>query len=259
MEHLVEIKKSDIESFECPHRKRLDEIYKYFIFNQGHNLSCSVSAAISLIEYLRQKEGKECEKFSVGFLYHEALQLERNESTPGLKASSVLKSLIKKGVCLQEKWSSLQNVNVVSSEKAVIDALSRIKYCNIEAIDPNIDTIRYIIGFCERPIVAVMNIYDTENFYCMERSYEIVHSPKFSLFQKNSDKHSILLVGYDDTVKVIYFQNSYGEEWGLNGFGRISYDYISCFDLLYSMDESCIKGYESEEEKEIEEIEEVIE
>ena len=129
--------------------------------------------------------------------------------------------------------------------------VSRIKYCNIESIDSNIDTIRYIIGFCERPIVAVMNIYDKEKFYCIETSYEIVHSPGFSLFSPNSDKHSILLIGYDDSERVIYFQNSYGEEWGLNGFGRISYDYISHFDLLYSMDESCIKGYESDEEKNV--------
>lgn len=242
MDHLVQIKKSDIELFECPSRKRLDEIYEYFIFNQHHVQSCSVSSAVSLIEYLRQKEGEEFKKLSVGFLYHTSLKSAKNISK--LKASSVLNSLINQGVCLQEKWSSLKNPNIIPSEEAMDDAMSRIKYCNIESIDSNIETIKYIIGFCERPIVAIMNIYNKEKFFCIETSYEIIDLPIISLSDQKFERHSILLVGYDDNERVIYFQNSYGKEWGLNGFGRLSYDYIPYFLLLYSMDESCVKGSE---------------
>lgn len=242
MNKIIHINKEDILDFECPCRIKLNEIYSYFIFDQGHNLSCSITAAISLIEYLRQKEGKKFEKLSVSFLYHEVMLTEGISKNIGLKASSVIKALLKNGTCSQQKWLSSQNALLEPSEDAVLDALSRIKHCCIELIDTSIETIRYIIGFCERPIVAILNIYDKKRFYTMETSYDIVVPPKNS--SDLSDKHSILLVGYDDNEKVIYFQNSYGNEWGNCGFGRISYDYIPFFSLLYSMDESCIKGDE---------------
>lgn len=35
--------------------------------------------------------------------------------------------------------------------------------------------------------------------------------------------HAILIVGYDDNLKAFKFLNSYGDHWGNNGFGHISY------------------------------------
>jgi len=36
--------------------------------------------------------------------------------------------------------------------------------------------------------------------------------------------HSVLLVGYDDSSAGFKFQNSWGAEWGDNGFGHIGYE-----------------------------------
>lgn len=47
------------------------------------------------------------------------------------------------------------------------------------------------------------------------------------LFDKESNgrgKHAVTFVAYDDDKKQFTFINSYGEEWGDNGFGHISYD-----------------------------------
>lgn len=219
--------------FECPASKKLNEIYDYYIFDQGMNLDCAVAAAISLVEYLRQKEGKKCEKFSVSFLYHNLLNKSRLNS--GFKASTVLDTLLKKGVCTNSLWSE-KNSLIKPSYEAIIDGFSRIKNCNIEYIENSIECIRYIIGFCERPIVALLNIYDFMSFKC---GVKIDKPKKLDVI---CAKHSVLLVGYDDDKKIIYFQNSYGTGWGKNGFGELSYDYISCFGILYSMDESCIKS-----------------
>lgn len=38
--------------------------------------------------------------------------------------------------------------------------------------------------------------------------------------------HAILLVGYDDTRRLFKFRNSWGRDWGNEGYGRIPYDYI---------------------------------
>lgn len=39
--------------------------------------------------------------------------------------------------------------------------------------------------------------------------------------------HAIYLIGYDDNKRVFEFVNSWGEQWGDNGFGYLPYDYIT--------------------------------
>lgn len=242
MDSLIKINKEDVNIFECPNEIHLNKEFDYFIFNQNNLLICSVTSAITLIEYLRQKEGKKCEKFSVGFLYHNAMITNKDfkiSQTIGLKATSVLSAILKNGTCLNDKWSNLNPFSKPSDE-AIIDALSRVKHTNIENIEPCIETIRYIIGFCKRPIVATMNIYNKHRFFCKNTSFDIIDSPQSD--EKIEDRHSIVLTGYNDNERIIEFQNSYGCDWGNGGFGRISYNYIPYFSILYSMDESCIKS-----------------
>lgn len=248
MTSIVRITKSDVDCIDFPKYKKLFEEYNYYIFNQGHNLSCSVAAVISMIEYLRQREGKNCQKFSVGFLYHNALVEEsedKNLKSKSLSATSVIRSLFEKGSCLQEKWSSTNPINIEPSHDAIIDALSRIKHSNVEILDIDLLVIKYIIGFCERPIVG---IYEMDNLseFSSSNSRNIIGLNGINclngLNEINRVRHSVLLVGYDDEENVIYIQNSYGESWGDSGFGRISYNSLNKFKLLYSMDESCLKS-----------------
>ncbi|MGN0852589.1 MAG: C1 family peptidase [Kiritimatiellia bacterium] len=48
--------------------------------------------------------------------------------------------------------------------------------------------------------------------------------------------HGLLIVGYEDDVRMpgggfFVVRNSYGEEWGSRGYGRMSYAYLECFAL----------------------------
>jgi hypothetical protein len=39
--------------------------------------------------------------------------------------------------------------------------------------------------------------------------------------------HAIVVVGYDDTKKLVKFANSWGKTWGDNGFGYLPYEYLA--------------------------------
>lgn len=41
--------------------------------------------------------------------------------------------------------------------------------------------------------------------------------------------HAILLVGYDKIKKEFLFKNSWGQDWGESGYGRISFDHVENF------------------------------
>jgi hypothetical protein len=38
--------------------------------------------------------------------------------------------------------------------------------------------------------------------------------------------HTVLLTGYNEKEQVFYFKNSWGTGWGLNGYGRMPYDFV---------------------------------
>lgn len=41
--------------------------------------------------------------------------------------------------------------------------------------------------------------------------------------------HALLIIGYDDSTETFLIRNSWGEGWGDNGYGTISYDYVRSF------------------------------
>lgn len=43
----------------------------------------------------------------------------------------------------------------------------------------------------------------------------------------NHGNHAICLVGYDDSRQAFKFINSWGTDWGVNGYGWISYDFVA--------------------------------
>jgi len=42
-----------------------------------------------------------------------------------------------------------------------------------------------------------------------------------------SDNHAILLTGYLDTDLVFRFRNSWGQSWGVDGYGELPYEYLT--------------------------------
>ena len=49
--------------------------------------------------------------------------------------------------------------------------------------------------------------------------------------EKQLGGHAVLAVGYDDSTKRVLVRNSWGADWGVNGYFTIPYDYISNSNL----------------------------
>ncbi|MBQ6019631.1 MAG: hypothetical protein IJL26_05555 [Clostridia bacterium] len=75
----------------------------------------------------------------------------------------------------------------------------------------------------------------------------------------NEEYHAICLIGYDDSKNAFKFINSWGTDWGINGYGWISYDLISNYScniyhsargfILTEKDDSYIIGDVSQDKK----------
>jgi C1A family cysteine protease len=52
--------------------------------------------------------------------------------------------------------------------------------------------------------------------------------------------HAIMAAGYDDSKEAVLIRNSWGEDWGENGYFWMPYDYIS--NQQFASDFWCIKS-----------------
>jgi GNAT superfamily N-acetyltransferase len=46
-----------------------------------------------------------------------------------------------------------------------------------------------------------------------------------------TDSHTVLIIGYDDSKRLLQFQNSWGADWGDKGFGFLPYSYFEHYQI----------------------------
>lgn len=240
---IVTLKKSDIDMMTSPSNSHINKLYTFFIKDQHKNNSCAVMTLISMIEYLRQIEGKDFIQLSDNFVYYNSMKIN-GDSKKGLKTCSVIRSILQYGACDQRRWSSIYDANIKPTPNIIIESFSNLKDTTVEIIECSIECIRYILGNCKRPISANIKMYNN----CLNGNLK---NEELENEKENIYNHSVLLVGYDDELKLIYFQNSYGKKWGNNGFGTFTYEYISNINSMYSMDESCIKSLDIKDKNQL--------
>jgi hypothetical protein len=86
------------------------------------------------------------------------------------------------------------------------------------------------------PAIAGIAVYDST---LLTPTGGIVHMPRPK--EQVIGGHAICIVGYDDTKKLLKFQNSWGASWGDHGYGYLPYDYFreqssDCWTFRYAGD-----------------------
>lgn len=70
------------------------------------------------------------------------------------------------------------------------------------------------------PVVICFEIF--KGIYNAPKGF--VPMPKF--WERSHGSHSVAIVGYDYKKRLLKFVNSWGKDWGDDGFGYLSYDYV---------------------------------
>jgi C1A family cysteine protease len=197
------------------------------IEDQLHLGSCVGQAIVGAFELMINKSHPE--KFrdlSRLFVYYNARLLEGyvNEDA-GTYVRSGIKAVHKWGVCIEEHWPYLINKFAdTPSLESYIDARERFidSYYRINSIDDIIASLSM-----EIPVVTGIQVFDD---FDRLGSDSVVPLP--------SDKdhilggHAVTIVGYDNDKKYFICRNSFGEDWGDQGYFYMPYDYAE----LYAMD-----------------------
>jgi C1A family cysteine protease len=195
--------------------------------DQGSLGSCTANALVGNLEFLEKKAGKRPINLSRLFVYYNERLIEGtvNEDAGALLRDGI-KTLVKHGVCPEAQWryvvrkfaekpptacyAHADEHQVLSYHR--ITTLKEMKTCLAEGYP-------FVFGF---------TVYESFESETVARTGRL-NLPKRN--EKDVGGHAVMAVGYDDSQKRFLIRNSWGTDWGKDGYFTMPYDYLGSRDL----------------------------
>lgn len=214
------------------------------IKNQGQQGSCLAFTITSIFEYMMKMNDAQDYDLSEAFLYYNARNLDdtgdvSTQTDTGSRFKPAMDSLTEYGIALEKFCKYDDGVyDRRPTEEAYADAATRklIKALNVER---SVDAIKSALaeGY---PVAASFTLcssfYPSKGYISMPTEAEIesalTEDPKDEDSGKHT-RHAMAIVGFSDQLNMFLVRNSWGKDWGDNGYCYIPYDYIA-HDKLFN-------------------------
>ncbi|BCL37796.1 C1 family peptidase [Nostoc sp. MS1] len=210
--------------------------------DQGSLNSCTAFAAIALLEYFENRNFGQIIDASPLFLYKAALKKMKAQGDAGASIRETMKVLALFGVPPEESWPYEEDRFDQEPEPycyAYAQNYKSLKYFLLDYAGITTESLLFQVkavlaaGFpCIFGLTLYTSVYEQTNY---EKGY--IPYP-----DANKDKvvggHTAVVVGYDDFKFIrcanresysrgaFLVRNSWGTEWGVNGYGWLPYDYV---------------------------------
>lgn len=184
--------------------------------------SCTCNSGTTGYEFVLKKAGVDIQ---LSRLYAYA-RVRQFEGTPlsedsGAMIRDVMKVLAKWGCCSEKTWPyDLQKWSVDPPPECDTEAANHKATFYYRC--PTLATVKASIaqGF---PVVGGFDV--PENMMSQECARTGI--VKFAPEEESQGGHAVLFVGYDDSTKLLCFQNSWSEGWGDSGYGYLPYVFMT--------------------------------
>lgn len=191
------------------------------IKDQGTIGACTVFSIASIYEYILKKNAQKEVDLSESFVYYNVRHSEGKEiEDTGSSFQSVIKSMGEQGICTELLHPYSLSLSDEPSEEAYADGITRriVKALNVN-VEENAIKSAIQEGY---PVAISLKIYDSFNAtkgFVERPTDEEMESDDFGY-------HAMVVVGYTDETKHFVVRNSWGEQFGDNGYCYIPYSYI---------------------------------
>jgi C1A family cysteine protease len=193
---------------------------------QGELGSCTANALVNAIEYLENKDENFVDFSRLFLYYNERHLLGTEDQDSGATIRDGMKSLANQGICKEQTWPYIiENFAVKPPANAYIEARDYVitSYERLTSIEDMKDCL--LEGF---PFVFGIKVFDS-------LTTEEVASTGIAKMPVENDKflggHAICCVGYDDVKQHFIIKNSWGKDWGKDGYFFLPYDYVKVDEL----------------------------
>ena len=156
------------------------------------------------------------------FVYYNSRALEGTVTEDaGAYLRDGMKVVQKFGICSEWLWPyDINKFDVKPTGVAYADALSRVitQYQMLITVNQMLNAVNN-----NKPVVIGVTVYDSFNY--VSKDDPVIHAP--SQLEKDSGSgHAMAIVGYDIPKKLFIVKNSFGTNWGDNGYAWLPFSYV---------------------------------
>jgi C1A family cysteine protease len=202
------------------------------IYDQGQLGSCTANALAAAFDFDRRKEGKRFMTPSRLFIYWNERNIEGTvDSDAGAQIRDGVKVLVELGTSPESEWPyNISKFTVKPPARAYTDALKNQALTYQRISRPVSDPASHMLACLNEgyPFVSGITVYESFESADTARTGVI---PMPSTSETMLGGHAILIVGYDLAKQHFICRNSWGTEWGDNGYCYMPFDYLASSSL----------------------------
>ena len=192
--------------------------------DQGALGSCTANAVLAAMGFLYTRNAKTDPQLSRLFTYYYTRKIGGSgpSEDAGAALRDAMKCLTAYGSCYESTWPYAEReFSTEPPHRAVMEA--RDHQAQLYYRCPSLRSVKASIaqGF---PVVGGFSCPKTM-FDASVRKTGIVPYPTPT--EPMNGGHAVLFMGYDDKTKRLKFQNSWGTDWGVKGFGFLPYTFVT--------------------------------
>lgn len=206
------------------------------VIDQGALGSCVSNASSNYVRYLMKKNLKPDYQPSRLFIYYNARVLlehvDPNEDS-GISIVDGCHAVYKYASPNEKIWPYIISQFSVRPSKSAYGKAKLFKKINYYLVNNNLNDIKNILAIENLPLQIGMAIYSSFETDVVNRT-GVVPMPNVQT-EKILGGHSVLIVGYDDVSQRFTCMNSWGSNWGLNGYFTVPYEYILDNNLCWEL------------------------
>ncbi len=195
--------------------------------NQGQLGSCTANALVGALEFLELKDNARFVDLSRLFVYYNERLIEGTvDEDSGAFLRDGIKSLAREGVCPEKEWPYRINVFRQKPTPACYAHAKRREITSYHRINST-DEMRICLaeGF---PFVFGFTVYNSFESAAVARS-GLLNMPAKN--ERVVGGHAVMAAGYDDRQKRFIVRNSWGADWGQDGYFTMPYQYLGSRNL----------------------------
>jgi len=198
-------------------------------YNQEALGSCTANMGTGIYQFNQSKEGISWHIIPARlFLYWNTRDIEGTTGTDsGASIRDTIKAMASTGMCMNNDWPyNIENFTTKPSQQCYDFAINHtaIVYASVEQ---DINQIKSVLAGGE--VIGI-----GFSVYSGFESPDVAQTGLLNLPLANETLlggHAVVVCGYDDATQRLWVRNSWGTDWGVNGYFTMPYAYITNPDL----------------------------